>query len=125
MLVTALLAALPLRALADIPAPGPRPPRPDYPQPTLGPEPRPSSGPCSGKAAGDDCEIPESSVDAPTMVGSRQTDSGSAADSAAHRDIAAADFEPAQRLWMTMLLGVLALGGGVTLVYRNARMRRG
>jgi hypothetical protein len=68
-----------------------------------------------------DCEAPNA-----TSLESTEREGAFVADrAAAQGDIAPAGSEDPQRLWISMLLGVLALGGGVTLVYRNARRRRG
>ena len=158
IVLTAVLVGSPLQAFADIPSPGPRPPRPVYPPPAPDPAPvpRPSTGPCAGKAAGDVCEIAASSADSPSTVGqcvpttcptpqppglqyscldceassaaatgSLQPASGFAADSAAAQGGGVpADSGSAQRVWISMLLGAIALGGGVMLLFRNARRRR-
>ena len=158
IMLTAVLVASPLQAFADVPGPGPRPPRPVYPPPAPDPAsvPRPSAGPCAGKAPGDVCEIVAASTDSPSAVGqcvpttcptpqppglqyscldceassaastgSPQPASGFAADSAAAQgDGVPVDSGSTQRLWISMLLGAIALTGGVMLVLRNARRRR-
>lgn len=57
---------------------------------------------------------------------SLQPVSGFTADSAAAQvDGVSAGSSSTQRLWTSMLVGALALGGGIMLVFRNARRRRG
>jgi hypothetical protein len=104
MFAVALLFALPLSVTADIPGGGPRS-RQDYqnpPDPTqvdpVQPDPNPpQSNPVD---------------DTPVVLETPQQSASSAPEETSQ-----------QRVWISLLLGALALGGGITLLLRNSRSR--
>jgi hypothetical protein len=132
----------------------PRPWEQPAPPPQPAPEPAPLIDLCAGKVVGDACELPAQATGAPSVAGQcvpttcptpqpsvlqysciqcesrdapQQQGWSTDVDRAAALSEAANDAtndSPPRRLWMSLLVGALALGSGMLLIARNARKRR-
>jgi hypothetical protein len=100
LIAVAMLAALPLTSTADIPGGGPRTQQPGYQSPPDSPPPDPAPPVVNP---------PDSTVEV-TDAPAQST-----------RDLPVEVSH--QRLWISLLLGAIVLGGGVAVILRSSRTR--